>query len=365
MAEFVGLLDDSDVLVLLGAPGSGAGVGDWITYHAKSSSMEAMWMLRFERPQQYYDDLEDSDEPPEAIWADIEVDVDLLAAAPQAEPGAEYSRVAEVSVGEAAVLEGDDGLVPVTATDPGPYRVRLLMDESRFPTRLSVQSWPAPLAPGRVLRGKLEPSPEPPHPASLLPEVPAGVAAAARIGNDVDGGPGARTLSGEVGVVHARITLPRSPAWHGEWFARATVATANPDWSMPYYGQTRPEPGQPHDTWFTCVMLHEQQVDRITGWRGAIWSRPHPDDDPRRRRMHWWRWMHRIPPPPGSPGWTRTTMLGPVLPRDTLLLVHLNRVPGTPVHTEIVIEHRDVPVEWIDDLTDWWKLQLAIHSLPV
>ncbi len=291
--------------------------------------------------------------------------VELLDGPAEGEPGPRFSRVAEVSCEEPAFLSGDGDGPALTRAEPGSYRLRLMMDETRFPTRLTVQSWPAAVEPGRVLRGAaayVEP-PAPPHPVLSLPECPAGVAAAARIGNDVAGGPGARALSGELGVAHARVVVRRTPAWNADYFDRAYTWMASSGSSQGYYGFVG-DPIDPDTTWLTVTMRHEEQQGHVAGWYGAIWSRPHDDDDPPRRRVHWWRWVHRTPPPVPSSS-HNGDMLDPVLPWDTLRVVNLNRVSGTPVHTEITVEHRDVPVEWVDDLNDWWALQLAIHAARV
>lgn len=363
MMALVALADDSDALFLFGAPGSSEDLGDWVEHLAGDRNEPGGWTLRFARPQRFHDAWAQGEQPDETL-THIAVAVELLDAAPIHEPDGRYARVVEVSCLEPPELEGSGSGPDPTASGPGPYRLRLMVDESRFPTRLTIQSWPAPVEAGRVLRGPLAPveAELPPHPHMSLPEVPAGVSAAHRIGTDVDGGPGARALSGELGVARATLVMPRSPAWHSDFFDQARVWTANADYSTADY-LILSFPGTPNEWWSVCAMKHQGQVDHITGWCGTIWTRPHLKDDQRRRRVHHWRWVRRIPPVPED--MSGGTMLGPVLPADTLRIVELNRVPGTPVHTEIVIEHHDVPVEWVDDLSAWWTLQLAIHAADV
>lgn len=366
MAEAVTLLEGSDRLVILGAPERErvdvTSVGDWVDWDTDSGTGPGMWSLKFERPQAYYKALEtmgdDLDNP---LWSDIEVSVDLLHTAP-GEPSDGFMRVVEVSVGGPAELMGQDIEVEVTAQQGGPYRLRLMVDDSRFPTKLVVQSWPASLAPAVVLRGSSEPEPDPPDESTFLPEFAAGAAASTRIGNDVDGGPGARQLTGQVGIARASRVMRRSPVRVGERFGQVVLSVPSPDSSNPRYGGVHLDPRSFEDHWDTVAMRHEGQLDRLCGWHGGMWSKLHPDDDERRRRVYWWRWVRRVPPLTPDDR-TSGTWLEPVLPRDTLVVVHLNRLPGTPVQTEVVVEHRDVPVEWVDDLTDWWTFTLARISL--
>lgn len=125
----------------------------------------------------------------------------VLAEAPDLLPRS-YRNVVEVSARGRICVWGDGGeddVMPAGAE--GWFRVRLSRRSSGVRHRLVVQAWPADPAPTRTLRGVEE------EPVDLweleIPEAAAGLAAVARIANDVDQGPGHRTLSGEVGSVPA------------------------------------------------------------------------------------------------------------------------------------------------------------------
>lgn len=107
-------------------------------------------------------------------------------------------------------------------------------------------------------------------------------------------------------------------------------------------------------------MPSPEHLDHITGWRGAIWSQAHPEDNPPEQSVLWWRWMRREPP--AKSGADLGPMGPPVLAHDSVRVARFASVPGEQTRTEITIEHRDVPVEWVDDLSAWWRLQLAIHA---
>lgn len=51
--------------------------------------------------------------------------------------------------------------------------------------------------------------------------------------------------------------------------------------------------------------------------------------------------------------------------QDSVRLAFCTPAESDAGHTLMRVEHRDVPVEWAADLSDWWAFQLAIlrHAL--
>lgn len=117
--------------------------------------------------------------------------------------------------------------------------------------------------------------------------------------------------------------------------------------------------------WDVISQRRLDTTERITGRTGSIWSTPTAEDDPPRTRAMVWRWsrtpMAQVAVGSGSVGHTPAESF---LPRDTVVSARLTQLPGRPARTRVEIEHRDVPLKWVDDLDAWWRFQLAILAQP-
>lgn len=209
--------DEGDFLRLAGVPASDdQEVGDWVTrLDGDPETGPGGWVIMLDSS------LGDGEDPGED--REVEVAIELLEEPPGVDGGGE-DRVVEVSVDGPAELFASGSEVAVTGTEARAYRIRLALSVGAEPFRLRVQSWPGAAGPASVLRERAEET-DPPNPAFDLPEAEAGLAAAARIGRDVDGRPGARDLSGSLGVVRAQNNLRGRVDDYGGYFASAY------DWS--------------------------------------------------------------------------------------------------------------------------------------
>ena len=109
-------------------------------------------------------------------------------------------------------------------------------------------------------------------------------------------------------------------------------------------------PGQ--ETW----AWSDDHADQLTGSRGAVRDRFVELDRPR-RVVRAWNWVRRVGergPSPFAPG-------ADVLTEDSLLTISLEESKrDAEPWTSIRIEHAGIPLEWIDDLGDYWAYQLSI-----
>ncbi|MBO0843866.1 MAG: hypothetical protein J2P22_00415 [Nocardioides sp.] len=196
-------------------------------------------------------------------------------------------------------------------------------------------------------------------PALVIPEGEAGLAAAARIGRDVEGDPGARVLSGELGSVVAvertirgtRRKLFRDCAYLDSW---SHLWTPEPGSHLPsswIWGGAWVNYELDKDIWCYSV----DHPDQLTGRNGAIRSSFVEVDKPA-RAVRRWNWMQ----PRGANG-NATRDNNPVLAADSIMTVSLTQSQrdGEP-WTTIRIEHAGLPVEWLDDMETYWAYQLTI-----
>ncbi len=193
-----------------------------------------------------------------------------------------------------------------------------------------------------------------PPPVLVIPEGESGLAAARRIGRDVDQAPGARQLSGRVGLVEVSRTMPGTrrrlfnPCAHLISWSHAWLPP--PTWSFSGPGLVVEAPGQ--ETW----AWSDDHADQLTGSRGAVRDRFVELDRPR-RVVRAWNWVRRVGergPSPFAPG-------ADVLTEDSLLTISLEESKrDAEPWTSIRIEHAGIPLEWIDDLGDYWAYQLSI-----
>lgn len=191
-------------------------------------------------------------------------------------------------------------------------------------------------------------------PKPVIPEARAGVAAAVRIGRDLDGGLGARTLSGAVAKVTVNGKIPGNRRKLFPEFAHLISWTdrwdSGPGWSFASLPSREYEPGIFH------YGFGGDAVDPITGSSGAIRTAFVEVKRPS-YVLRSWNWVTR----PAGPKTPREEWPA-VLPRDTLLSVMLDESTdsdGRP-WTTVRLEHDDLPVEWVDDMAAWWELQIAL-----
>jgi hypothetical protein len=290
------------------------------------------------------------------------------------EPASEWEDVVELSftsrapVGVTDLIENDPW---VALTDePGEYRLRVSarsrlveMDlendldvdnpESAAPAEFYLLDvWRAPRAEpvvrrltGAFARHQLEGPPPP------LPETEEGLAAAARIGRDLDQAPGSRQLSGETESIEVIRTVPgtrrRLFVTCAHLTSFSTMVREGRGWTQT--GMPIEEPGA--ELW--CWGADERTVDRLIGSRGAIYYRFLSVDRPR-TAVRAWNWLRERRTPPQE--WP------PVLADESIVTTTLtqSRASDGDPQTEIKIVHEGLPVEWAEDMQSWWGLQLAI-----
>lgn len=293
--------------------------------------------------------------------------------APPGEPSLEWEDVVEVSLSVTSSVVLTDPVesepaVPLLQV-PGRYRLRVsargrvlesdsddhsAIDEQEEPVEFYLlEAWPAAPVPPTVLRADSvfsrhnDDSPR----ALRVPETDEGIAAAARIGRDIDRAIGFRELSGAVGTVHVRRAVPGTRRRLFSAMAHATSFSSHvaPESSWTWSGPWSEELGQ--EMYASSV----DHADQLTGRTGTIRYSFAEVDRPR-RAVRRWNWL--VAPRPGAP-WEQWK---PLLAADSVLTITLEEARDATgdAQTEIVIEHDGLPLEWIDDMTAWWDLQLAI-----
>jgi hypothetical protein len=223
-----------------------------------------------------------------------------------------------------------------------------------------IEAWEALAAPAEVIRLR--------SPHALIwvdggprlvevPEAEAGLAAAARIGRDVDGAPGRRTLSGRVGTAHVERTmlgtrrkLFRSFAYVTNW---SQWAIGGSSWSAAGNWSEEPYPLHHPDFGFA-----DDSSDQLSGREAGIRTQ-FTEVDPPHRVVRQWDWVARV-----NPG-DFITLWEPVLPAPTYATFELTQrknEEGKTV-TTVSLTHTDLPEEWVDDMAAWWQFQFAIADL--
>ncbi|HEX5087971.1 MAG TPA: hypothetical protein VFV89_09185 [Nocardioides sp.] len=187
-----------------------------------------------------------------------------------------------------------------------------------------------------------------------IPEGESGLAAANRIGRDVDQASGARELSGRLGSVEVSRTMRGTrrrlfnPCAHLVTWSHAWLPA--PTWSFSGPGLVVEQPGK--ETW----AWSDDHADQLTGSRGAVLVRFVELDKPR-RVVRTWNWVRRV----GERGPSPFARGAEVLADDSVLTISLDESKrDAETWTTIRIEHAAIPVEWVEDLRDYWAYQLAI-----
>ncbi|NYE38158.1 hypothetical protein F4692_003303 [Nocardioides cavernae] len=308
-------------------------------------------------------------------WGPFEVTTALLESEPPLRDG--YEDIVELSIealGPIAVTELDDGDlgIPVVPS-AGSYRIRVsargrLHDRDRGdedgeqelgedPVEwYFIESWPATPA-GRVVHRMtsayaLEHTDEPE--LMRIPEAAAGLAASQRIGRDVDGGAGARTLTGDLGSLRLTQTVRGT---RRKMFLVVSHVTSWSSWRVTEGSWIFGGGGNRYELGARMSAYSSDTADQLTGSNGTIISWFTEVDRPR-RAVRLWNWGVKVP---GRPAWDKDMFL-PTDTRVTTTLETSRDDHGDP-WTTIEHEHSDVPIEWVDDLRDWWSMQLAIHEV--
>jgi len=261
------------------------------------------------------------------------------------------------------------------ADRPGRYRVRVSArgrgtsgtDEDGEPLAgdgpvewYLIDAWEADEAPPQVIRLTSA------HARSVLdggpklvevPEMAAGLEAARRVGRDVDRLPEARELSGRVGSAHVERTLAgtrrklfRSFAYvtnWSQWAVEGSSWTVSASWTEEPYPLHHPD--------YAFADDHE---DQLSGRHGGIRTQFIEVDAPR-RVVRQWDWVARVRPGDFITEWE------PVLPHPTYATFEFTqrKNPEGQAETTVRLDHADLPVEWVEDMTAWWQFQFAIADL--
>jgi hypothetical protein len=180
-----------------------------------------------------------------------------------------------------------------------------------------------------------------------------GIAAAGRIGRDVEGDPGARTLSGELGsvVVEGTFQGTRRKLFRNFAYLASWSALLFPDEGSWMHG----------GAWNNYELKEEMceysfdHPDQLTGRRGAI-SWWFVEVGKPARAVRSWNWLR-----PTREGISGRQDGVRVLAEDSVITTTLvqSRRDGEP-WTTVRMEHASLPVEWLDDMEAYWNLQFAI-----
>jgi hypothetical protein len=218
-----------------------------------------------------------------------------------------------------------------------------------------IQAWPAPMLPPLAIR---ETTPDPQEVADAwersartLPEADAGLAAARRIGRDVDRAEGARTLSGATGSISVARVLPGTRRRLFTRFANGVSWSPGvPSWSF-MGGPDYLKSGEPE---YAIAGDHE---DQLSGRHGSIRVVARVVERPA-RVVRAWNWFG---PPPAAIGKSVEHWID-FLPTDSLVSTTLtqSKAADGQTQTEVVIEHTGLPIEWLDDMRAWWSYQFAV-----
>ncbi|ROR90905.1 hypothetical protein [Nocardioides aurantiacus] len=308
-------------------------------------------------------------------WGPYDVVTRVLARAP-GEPGPRWEDVVELSITVSTPLQVSeliDGDPSVTlVAEPGEYRLRVSAqgrshlprdDEERFPTHTDevvewyeVAVWSAPPQAPSVLRLRSLYALEQLHPTPplVVPGEAAGLAAAGRIGRDVDGAPGSRVLSGRVTTVVVKRTIRGtrrrlflSCSYLTSW---SHVYVDGPSWSFSDSARTDYELGAPN--WSYA----HKHPDQLTGRYGAVQTTFLEVAKPQRAVREWvWLRGHanvRVNDPRITRAHAAPTMV-------TTTLTQTRDAEGQ-AWTTITLEHAGLPAEWAADMETYWNYQLAI-----
>jgi len=212
-----------------------------------------------------------------------------------------------------------------------------------------LQSWEAPMAEHVVVRlnAPLLTKDE------LAPPVPgqeAGLAATRAIGRDLDGAPGCRVLSGRTGTVAVTGTITGTR----RRLFRAVDAVLG--WPGGYmgWGDSDLAVGAAY-TWKSLDRAEDEDGDRFTG-EGHL-TQTYLELRSPAYLVQSWVWMKNGPDP-------HALLEGatPFLPDPTIVRIDLTEHTADRggKQTTMEVQHDGLPLEWLDDLTAYWRWMLAI-----
>jgi hypothetical protein len=288
----------------------------------------------------------------------------------------EFSLRCQAKVVVAELVEGEP--LATVIDGPGEYRVRVSVrgrSESRDRDRSSddieddapaiehyvIESWPAPMSASELVRHgsdlPLDPNEE--EPETILPEQEAGVAGTRAIGRDLDGGPSARPLSGELGQVVASMTIPGTRrrlfgsfahgyAWTGGYGMSGSV-------DLVVGGSYR----------INSYLPVVEGGDGMTGEQGEIVQTWLAIDSPKSVTKAW-NWHLPVygewdGPSPGRAYGKRVVGQRPFLAQDTTLRIDLSESGSAGARETLVqIQHDGLPIEWLEDMSAYWAWMLAV-----
>lgn len=283
--------------------------------------------------------------------------------APDGEP---WEDVVELSVQTPAaglvLFEIEGGDVTDVVDRGGRFRLRIsasgrarglaLDDEEPEGTPVEhylVDVWPGDLEPAGVVTGcgPLEP---PRTRVEDLPEYAAGVEGSRSIGRDLDGAPGCRVLSGRRGDLEVERIVPWTPRRLFPMFAFST------GWVRSH---ARGGAVESTGTAFASSILPVAEGgDGLTGRDGHILLTLLDVKRPRTSRMEW-NWCFS-PDGRRSAAEDKVPFLDPPTTFETELRP-LSDHDGPRCLARI--RHRDLPIEWIQPMTDYWRLHLAVVEM--
>lgn len=296
-----------------------------------------------------------------AHWGPVHVQAAAYGTAPPL-PGDEWEDVVELSVRCTTGLQVVDlgGTPRVRIVDRGgEYRLRVSASgraagreryssglRSKVLERYSIEVWRAAWAAPRVLR---ETDIEPDGEAAAVEHMPAGRLAAMRICVDLRGRPGARALSGRRGSTRA------------EYEYRVTRRKLFRQFEDLYWltGGGSRNGGLVVGNGYNCRGFTSSNPDRfeaILGDGGEIRSVYADFRAPQFITVDW-NWF--IPPASGSryiPD--LVAFLDP--PAELRVDLAQRKDEDQRAVTTVTLEHSGLPVEWIDDMTDFWKWKLEV-----
>lgn len=300
----------------------------------------------------------------------VQVRREFLPGPPPLEDGVEDC--VEVSVRAATAVTVSEFMADTDEDDlsfiprPGSYRIRVSAwgRDSSSPMWLSagsignarflLQAWPAPTTPAEVVRH----GPDPDAPADVsLPEVPPGFSASQRIARDLNQAPGSRVLSGQRGQVSVERALPGTRRRLFPYVANVQtwshLVPGDGSWAIGESGGKEYTPEvkmYARSRWPDGDNLAGGPGCQIKSWFTEV-SRP-------AWAVRRWDWEAY------EPG---TSVRDGLLVRHvaTELRIELNEsVRGNGEKwTSVRFTHVDLPVEWVDDMNDWWTMQLALAHL--
>lgn len=208
-----------------------------------------------------------------------------------------------------------------------------------------IQTWPAPPVDGVTVRAtSLQPVD---HTAGRV-HLAAARDAAARINRDLDS-ERSRPLSGATGTATAQWTFPASPrklfryvALPNLWTSATTAGTSKPEVGAQYWMWNNDY----RDIWDgipTSNRGHlEATIVQITAPRSVVST---------------WQWLNSRHYGEGQP----------ILTRPTTVTMQLRPDGGDTQTTTVHVQHDDLPIEWVDDMTAIWlcKLEAGRDVYPI